>query len=69
MKTHAGAVGVVGHPVAHDDTGEPTTRAAIITTTDVLMPLAHRRQPSWHLLYWPSRVLHARISAMRKPLP
>src|SRR5919109_3336923 len=55
MKTHAGAVGVVGQPVAHDDTGEPTTRAAIITTTDVLMPLAHRRQPSWPLLYWRSR--------------
>src|SRR5919197_5534836 len=49
-KTQAGAVGVGGPPMAHDDTKAPITRAAIIMATAILMPLLPSRLGSWRLL-------------------
>src|SRR5262249_14520634 len=52
-KAQAGAAGVGGPPMAHDDTRAPITRAAIIRATDVLTSLSPSRLYPWRFLQPP----------------
>jgi hypothetical protein len=65
MKTHAGAVGVVGLRVAQDDASDASTSVAIIKAMSILIPRASPMPISWT---YASAYIWLTVLTMRLPV-